>query len=155
MSCETNNYVVTRDLKISDIHGDYLSIDPKKHLGIIDENNTFYHIKQGISETILEPSGYISNDRVICIDNHLQKERDIGPLVNYSTLKSFAYFAKHYLDLKERVESLIENPRTISLDFLILQIDALNYYKGLGDYQYLYESLANKLEKITQTLHSP
>ena len=154
-SCELTNYLITIEQKVVDIRGDYLSIDPEKHFGLIDEKNTYYHIKQGIPEIILEPSGYICNDRVICIDNHLQKERDIGPLVNYSTFKSFVYFAQQYLDLKERVKSLLDNPKRINLDSLELHIDALNNYKGLGDYQYLYESLANNLEKITQTLHSP
>lgn len=150
-NCENKHYVITIDSKIINTINGNLSLNPDKHLGIVDENNDFYHIKQGTLEVILEPSGYIKDDKVICIDNHQHKERDIGPLVNYGTLKSFAYFAKHYLDLKERVESLIENPRIISLDLLILQIDALNYYKGLGDYQYLYESLDKKLKDVTQS----
>jgi len=152
-NCENRHYVITIENKIINTINSDLPLDPDKHLGIVDENNDFYHIKQKTSEIILERSGYINkNNQVVCIDNHQHKEREIGPLVNHSTLKSFSYFAKHYLDLKDRVESLIEKPTTriISLDLLILQIGALNYYKGLGDYQYLYESLDKKFKDMTQ-----
>ena len=163
-SCEIK-YVVTAENTILKNISD-VPLDTSKYLGGIDGNYDYHHLQQGISDAIFVRSGRVEKvdgiDKVICIDNHLHKERDIGRLVEYSILKSYVYFARHYLDLKERLESLfginetkeeidgsINKPRIISLDLLTLHIGGLNTHKGLGDYQFLYESLDKKYKEMT------
>jgi len=165
-SCEIL-YVVTKENSILKARND-VQLDPNIILGAVDKNYGYNHIKQGINgEVILEPSGRVEKvdgiDKVICIDNHLHKERDIGRLVDHSILKSYVYFARHYLDLKESLESLfginkdekeidgsINKPRIISLDLLTLYMDRIPIHKGLGNYDGLFLSLREKYQEITQ-----
>jgi hypothetical protein len=56
-SPESSIQIVTREKQLVNTNGDILSLDPKIHLGVIENRDEYYHIAQGRSDVLLVLSG--------------------------------------------------------------------------------------------------
>jgi len=143
-SPESNIQFVTKEKKLVNTYGDILALDPKIHLGVIENRDEYYHVAQGKFDTLLVFSGYIKNNRVICVDNNRNNmERDIGPVKFSDNRQTLCTLAGQYLDIKEQINVLLSknNPPSLLLE---MYIDRIKTCKALGDFAYLNQLLTRK-----------